>query len=141
MPPPTPNPNPKLIPTLYTGTFISTPTPHTFEILPRHAVAVDEHGVITHRGALPPRRNVDEGGGDGDWREEEEVRRWVRREWGIEIEIGVVEGGGGDGEGGKAGEKADESGDGGKWEWVRGGGGGGERGEGRGWWFPGFVGE
>ena len=119
LPPPTPLKPPR---TIYTGTFISTPSPTTLEILPRHAIGVDEGGVIRFCGALPLRGGgADEGGADGNGEggdgngncegadggadDEEVVRGWVERQWGF--------GGGG-------------------WEWVRGG---------RGWWFPGFVGE
>lgn len=104
MPPPT------LKRTIYTGTFISTPTPTTLEILENHAVAVDEHGVITNRIAFPPpKREEDSGLSPG--LHDEVVLEWVERIWGI--------------------------GDGWEWEWVR----VGEGREGRGWWFPGFVGE
>ena len=37
---------PSLTPTIYTGTFIHTPTLGSLEILRNAAVAVDEHGVI-----------------------------------------------------------------------------------------------
>ncbi|KAF6235145.1 hypothetical protein HO173_006774 [Letharia columbiana] len=89
-------PPPLLKRTLYTGTFVSTPTPTGLEILDNHALAVDAHGVITHRAALPP------GGAATGY---DDVVGWVGRNWGWD----------------------------GGFEWVRPGG------EGRGWWFPGFV--
>ena len=61
---------PSLKRTLYTGTFISTPTPSSLRILENHAVAVDEDGIIRHVGALEA--------GDG--------RAWVERNWGGEGE-------------------------------------------------------
>lgn len=103
--PPSSPPHNKLKRTIYTGTFISTPTPTTLEVLESHAVAVDENGVITHSFALP-RKGGAEGEGEGGDAGHEHVAGWVERNWG-----GVI----GDG-----------------WELV---------GAGKGWWFPGFVGE
>lgn len=105
MPPPTPPPPPHLKRTIYTGTFISTPTPTTLEVLENHAIAVDENGVITHQIAFPAGGGLQgEGYGPGY----DDVVGWAERNWGLE----------------------------GGWEWVRVG-----EGVGRGWWFPGFVGE
>lgn len=41
-----PPPPPSISPTIYTGTFIHTPTLGSLDILRNAAVAVDEHGVI-----------------------------------------------------------------------------------------------
>ena len=116
LPPKMPPPPPTLKRTIYTGTFISTPTPTTLEILENHAIAVDEHGVITDKIAFPPpKREEDSGSSPGRDDDDEVVRGWVERNWGIEN-------------------------DGWEWELVRAGEGREGRG-GRGWWFPGFVGE
>ena len=76
------SPPPSPTPTIYTGTFISTPTPSSLDIWPNHAVVVDGRGVVRHRIALP----VD-GGGD--------VGGWVRGELGLGEGWGWVRGEGG----------------------------------------------
>ncbi len=73
-----PPPPPKLKRTIYTGTFVSTPTPTTFEILENHAIAVDENGVITHKFGLES-----EGGGEPGY---EDVKGWMERELGVHEE-------------------------------------------------------
>ena len=84
--PTTPTPLPK---TIYTGTFISTPVLNSLQVLEKHAVGVDEEGVIRFVCTLG-----------------EEVKEQVGL---LGWEMGEV-------------------------RWVEGGG------EGRSWWFPGFVG-
>lgn len=96
-----PPPPPHLKRTIYTGTFISTPTPTTLEILENHAIAVDENGLIAHKSALQPKSGL-------QGQDHEDVVGWAERNWGLER----------------------------GWEWVSVG-----DGVGRGWWFPGFVGE
>lgn len=39
--------------TIYTGTFISTPTLNSLQVLENHAVGVDESGTIRHVCPLP----------------------------------------------------------------------------------------
>lgn len=117
-----PPPPPPLKRTLYTGTFISTPTPSSLSVLENHAVVVDEKGVIIDKIVFPRggerggegggEKGGEEGVGGGEKEGEgesegvryEDLKNWVERKWGVGVE----------------------------WEWVQGG---------RGWWFPGFVGE
>ncbi len=74
-------PTPDLPKTVYTGTFISTPTLGELRVLERHAVGVDEEGVIRFVCALGKELGeqvgllgwemeevrVVEGGGEGSW--------------------------------------------------------------------------
>lgn len=65
---------PPLKPTVYTGTFIHTPTLGALEVLRNAAVAVDEHGVIVSIIKDVSMQDLEEkfgakgkGEGDGKW--------------------------------------------------------------------------
>lgn len=103
--------------TVYTGTFISTPTLGSLKILEDAAVGVDEAGIIRY---VETDLELDK---DGDGEGYESAVGEVVRGWGWDW--GAVEWVRGLGEGEGKG--------------VRGGRGGG--GGGKGWFFPGFVGE
>ncbi len=45
---------------IYTGTFISTPSLDSLRVLENHAIGVDENGVIRHVAPLPPLNSEDE---------------------------------------------------------------------------------
>ena len=68
MPPPSP---PKLKRTLYTGTFVSTPTPSSLEVLEDYAIAVDEEGVLSERVQI----DLSEEGSERD------LEKWVKKNW------------------------------------------------------------
>lgn len=125
--------SPRLKPTLYVGTFISTPTATRLDIRTESAVAVDGGGVVVRVWGVGGGGGV---GGEGEGNKGDGVSG-VRDE-GDGGEEGVSGGVSGvSGEGG-AEEEAVKWAERNGFEVVRGGGGGGD---GRGWWFPGFVGE
>jgi len=97
--------------TIYTGTFISTPTLNSLQVLKNHAMGVDKDGVIRHIAPLPPQDSI--GATDHMIGVADLVESWG---WG---KLRMLEDG------------CEES----EWRWVNGGNGGSS------WWFPGFVGK
>lgn len=119
MSPPLARPGTKpLKPTVYTGTFIHTPTPNTLEILEHKAIGVDSHGVI---------RFIED---CHVFNADEEIVK-VKK---LMVSAGLV-------------ESVDDQANFNNWNYVRGHNRGNkdekwtEKGRGVGWWFPGFVGE